>query len=149
VTESDAGKSEIRDITVEDVLPHAPAAVWKALTTAELITRWLMPNDFALEVGRRFQFRSAPMGDWNGIVDCEILEVEPMRRLAYRWQGGSGAGTLDTIVTWTLTPVEAGTRLKMVHSGFRLPGNRNAYDAMSPGWGHVLQGIARVTAELA
>ncbi len=50
-------------------------------------------------------------------------------------------------MTWTLTPVEGGTHLKMVHDGFVLPQNQSAYDAMSPGWGKVLDGIARVTAE--
>jgi len=138
-----------RDITVEYVLPHPPAVVWKVLTTAELISRWLMPNDFALEVGRRFNFRRAPMGDWNGIVDCEVLAVEPERRLVYSWKGGAGAGALDTVVTWTLTPVEASTRLRMVHAGFRLPANQMAFDAMSPGWGQVLRGVARVAAETA
>jgi len=35
----------------------------------------------------------------------------------------------------------------MVHDGFVFPGNRFAYDAMSPGWGRVLDAIRRVTAE--
>lgn len=35
----------------------------------------------------------------------------------------------------------------MVHDGFVFPGNRFAFDAMSPGWGKVMNAIARVTAE--
>jgi hypothetical protein len=35
----------------------------------------------------------------------------------------------------------------MVHDGFIFPGNRFAYEAMSPGWGRVMDGIARVTSE--
>ena len=35
------------DIVVDEVFPHAPEAIWKALTTAELIGRWLMkPTGF-------------------------------------------------------------------------------------------------------
>ena len=30
-----------QDIVVEANLPHAPEAIWKALTTGELIARWL------------------------------------------------------------------------------------------------------------
>jgi uncharacterized protein YndB with AHSA1/START domain len=139
---------ETREIVAEDVLPHALAAVWKVLTTCRLITRWLMPNDFEPVVGRKFNFRRAPMGDWNGVVDCEVLEVVPESRLVYSWRGGFGTpGELDTIVTWTLTSVEAGTRLRMVHAGFRLPRNAIAYQAMSPGWGSVMQGVARMVAE--
>jgi hypothetical protein len=55
---------------------------------------------------------------------------------------------LDTTVTWTLVSVAAGTRLKMVRAGFRLPANQAASDAMSPGWGRVLQAIERVAAVL-
>ena len=137
---------------VEGVLPHASEVVWKTLTTAELIGRWLMPNDFAPVVGRRFNFRTKPMGDWDGVVHCEVLEVVPNRKLVYSWKGGADTNPeygskLDTVVTWTLTPVAGGTRLRLVHAGFRSPGNDFAFDAMSPGWGRVLQGIGRVAAE--
>jgi uncharacterized protein YndB with AHSA1/START domain len=146
--------SATRDIVVEGVLPHAPERVWQALTSAELIGRWLMPNDFAAEVGRRFTFRRRPMGDWDGVVHCEVLELMPQRKLVYSWKGGSDSNPtygarLDTVVTRTLTPVAGGTRLRLVHAGFRSPGNDFAFDAMSPGWGRVLQGIERVAAELA
>jgi uncharacterized protein YndB with AHSA1/START domain len=61
-----AGESAMRDIVVEGVLPRAPEIAWQALISAELIGRWLMPNDFAPEVGRRFTFRTRPVGDWDG-----------------------------------------------------------------------------------
>jgi uncharacterized protein YndB with AHSA1/START domain len=143
-----------RDIVVEGVLPHAPERVWQALTSAELIGRWLMPNDFAAEVGRRFTFRTRPMGDWDGVVHCEVLELVPQRKLVYSWKGGSRQNTtygspLDTVVTWTLTPVAGGTHLRMVHAGFRSPENDVAFDAMRPGWTRILQSIPRAIAEAA
>ena len=81
--------SDIRDITVEAVLPHAPEVIWKTLTTAELIGRWLMPNDFEAVVGKKFNFKAKPMGDWDGVVSCEVLEIIENRRLVYSWKGGS------------------------------------------------------------
>ena len=139
---------ETRDIVVEEILPHAPSAVWQALTRSDLIVRWLMPNDFEPVVGRKFNFRRAPMGDWDGVVACEVLEVVAERRLVYSWKGGTGTSfALDTVVTWTLTPVEAGTRLRMVHSGFRLPQNAIAYEGTSPGWSRVMKSIDRVVTE--
>jgi len=149
-----ADKRATRDIVVEGVLPHAPEIVWKALTSAELVARWLMPNDFAAEVGRRFTFRTRPIGDWDGVVHCEVIELVPQRKLVYSWKGGSRTNTkygssLDTVVTWTLTPVAGGTHLRMVHAGFRSPDNDFAFDAMSPGWGRILQSIPRVIAEAA
>jgi hypothetical protein len=42
---------------------------------------WLMENDFQPVVGHRFSFRSTPMPmpNWNGIIDSEVLFVEPNR----------------------------------------------------------------------
>jgi uncharacterized protein YndB with AHSA1/START domain len=141
-----------RDIVVEDVVPQPPEKVWKALTTAELIGRWLMPNDFEPVVGKRFTFKTKPIGDWDGIVQCEVLEVVPPRRLVYSWKGGSDSNAqygsrLDSVVTWTLQPEGRGTRVRLVHAGFRSPDNDSAYDAMSPGWGRIMGRIGEVAAE--
>jgi uncharacterized protein YndB with AHSA1/START domain len=83
-----AEQQATREIVVEDVLSHAPAAVWKTLTSGELISRWLMPNDFEPVIGRRFTFRTKPMGGWDGVVHCEVLEMIPNERLVYSWKGG-------------------------------------------------------------
>ncbi len=137
-----------RDIVVESVLPHRADVVWKTLTTSDLIARWLMPNDFQPVVGHRFTFKTRPMGDWDGVVQCEVLESEPNRRLVYSWIGKTGPDGLDSVVTWTLSPADGGTRVRMVHSGFRSPDNDSAYDAMSPGWGRILEAVGRIAAEL-
>ena len=147
-----ARRAATRDIVVEDVVPQPPEKVWKALTTAELIGRWLMPNDFEPVVGKRFTFKTRPMGDWDGVVHCEVLEVEPQRRLVYSWRGGSDTNAkygsrLDSVVTWTLQPEGSGTRLRLVHAGFRSPDNDAAYDAMSPGWGRIMARIGELAAE--
>ena len=144
-------RSVVRDIIVEDVLPHSPERVWQALTAAELIGRWLMPNDFEPVVGKRFTFATRPMGAWDGVVHCEVLEVEPLRRLVYSWTGGSDdndkyGSRLDSVVTWTLQPEGTGTRLRMVHSGFRSPQNDFAYGAMSSGWQHIVGKISEIAA---
>jgi uncharacterized protein YndB with AHSA1/START domain len=148
-----ADQSATRDIVVEDILPHTPEVIWKALTTGELVARWLMPNDFELAIGRRFTFQTKPMGNWDGVVHCEVLEITPHAKLVYSWKGGAESNDkygsrLDSIVTWTLTGVEGGTRLRLVHSGFRSPGNDFAFDAMSGGWAKVMRSIQEVAADL-
>ena len=92
-----------------------------------LMARWLMPNDFEPVVGKRFTFTTRPIGDWDGIVQCEVLEVVPRRRLVYSWKGGSDSNDcspnygsrLDSVVTWTLQAEGGGTRLRVVHAGRR------------------------------
>ena len=80
---------ETHAITVEKVLPYAPEKIWRTLTTGELVARWLMPNDFVASVGHRFTFRTRPMGDWDGIVSCEVLACDPPKLLRYSWKGGA------------------------------------------------------------
>ena len=68
--------TETRSIVVEQTLPHPPEKIWRTLTQAELLSRWLMPNDFAPKVGHRFTFKTKPMGDWDGTVHCEVLACD-------------------------------------------------------------------------
>jgi len=105
------------DIVLDAVYPHPPERVWRALTDPQELAAWLMLNDFAPRVGHKFQFRAKPQWGWRGIVDCEVLEVDPPRRLRYAWQGDAKGQV--TTVTWTLEPVSEGTRLVLEHSGFR------------------------------
>lgn len=140
-----ATEAGTREIVVDETFPHATATIWTALTSTALIARWLMPpTGFEAVEGTRFTFQTKPAGAWDGTIRCEVLEVVPERRLVYGWQGGDagneGYGSpLDTVVTWTLTPVEGGTRIRLVHSGFLTPRNDTAYRNMSDGWTKVLQ----------
>ena len=94
-----------RTLVIEREMPHPPEKIWRALTEGQLIEQWLMKNDFQPIVGHRFSFRATPVPNWNGIIDCEVLVVEPNSRLSYGW----GSMGLETVVTWTLTPTAGGT----------------------------------------
>ena len=103
-------------------------------------------------VGTRFTFQTKPAGRWDGTIVCEVLEVEENARLSYSWSGGhednDGYGSrLDTIVSITLAPVDNGTRVRLVHSGFVLPQNGLAYRNMGEGWKHVTQRLGAVIAD--
>jgi uncharacterized protein YndB with AHSA1/START domain len=138
-----------RSIVVERLMPHPPEKIWRALTQAPLIAEWLMQNDFQPVVGHRFNFRATPMAGWNGVADCEVLILEPPRRLAWS-QNASGEQAPDglkSVVTWTLTPVEGGTLVRMEQAGFR-PQDEAGYRAMSGGWPRILGALERVAAEL-
>ena len=146
-------KIDTQDIVVDEVFPHAPQTIWKALTTGELIARWLMPaNGFEPVEGNRFTYKTTPAGAWDGTIHCEILEVVPNERFVYSWRGGHEANVgygsrLETVVTWTLAEVESGTRVCVVHSGFILPRNDTAYRNMSDGWTKVVRNLNAIAAE--
>jgi uncharacterized protein YndB with AHSA1/START domain len=92
-----------RTLVIERVFPHPPEKLWRALTENPLIAQWLLKNDFEPVVGRKFQFRSEPVPNWDGVIDCEVLIVDHLKRLSYSW---SSLG-LESVVLWTLTPARA------------------------------------------
>ena len=135
-----ASKPDTQDIVVEEVLPHTPETVWKTLTTGELIGRWMMPpTGFEPVAGNRFTFQTTPIGEWDGVIHCQVLEAVRNERLVYTWKGGHdknlGYGSqLDTVVAWLLSKAENGTRLRLVHSGFVTPKNDTALKNLGTGW---------------
>jgi uncharacterized protein YndB with AHSA1/START domain len=150
---NDATMTRTREIVIEEVFPHTPDKVWKSLTTSELIGRWLMkPTGFEATVGKRFTFTTTPAGEWDGTIHCEVLEVVPNERLVYAWRGGHESNTLygsrlDTRVAWTLSRVDGGTKLRLVHSGFVEPRNDTAYNKMNEGWKKVFRNIDAIADE--
>lgn len=150
---NDALKPDTQEIIVDRVYPHSPEIIWKTLTTASLMGRWLMePTGFEPVEGKRFTYQTKPAGEWDGTIHCQVLEVKQNERLAYSWKGGheSNAGygsRLDTVVTFLLSKAENGTRLRLVHSGFVLPKNDSAFNSMSKGWTEVVQNIADIAEE--
>jgi uncharacterized protein YndB with AHSA1/START domain len=127
-------KAETKSISVKFDLPHQPVKVWRALTEPELLAEWLMATDMRALVGNSFTFKAEPTPWWDGIVYCEVLEVDPPKRLRYTWRSGPESSGLDTVVSWTLTPTPSGgTRLALQHSGF-LPTNAFAFDGARKGW---------------
>jgi uncharacterized protein YndB with AHSA1/START domain len=123
-------KSQNEAIAFEFDLPHRPEKVWRALTDPELLAQWLLPTiGFELGPGKAFTFKTQAYPGWDGTVNCQFVEIEPLRKLAYTWT----VPFLDTVVTFTLTPTESGTRLVMVQSGFK-PDQKQEFGGARYGW---------------
>jgi len=108
-----------------------------------LIEQWLMSNDFRPVVGHRFTLRATPVPGWNGVIDCEVVVVEPNARLSYSW----GSMGMESVVNWTLTPTERGTHLRMEHAGFR-PDQEANYKGAKYGWQKFIGNLERVVGGL-
>jgi uncharacterized protein YndB with AHSA1/START domain len=123
--------TDARSVVIEREFPHPPEKIWRALTQPHLIEEWLMKNDFSPRVGHRFNLR----GEWGGVLDCEVLTVEPNRMLSYTWNFAheDAAYNLRSVVTFTLTPTRTGTHLRMEQAGFG-PEQKQAYGGAKAGW---------------
>ena len=123
--------TETRSVVIEREFAYPPERLWRALTQPHLIEEWLMKNDFKPTVGHRFNLR----GEWGGVLDCEVLAIEPQRALAYTWNFSheDAAFDLKSIVTFTLTPTGAGTHLRVEQAGFSST-QKQAYGGAHAGW---------------
>ena len=120
-------------ISFEVDLKHSPKKVWRALTTPELLAKWLLPVlelDLDLSPGAAFTLSTQPQPGWDGTVQCRFAEIEAQQKLSYTWRAGT---FIDTVVTFTLTPTDSGTRLSIVQSGFRADQKQN-FGGARYGW---------------
>lgn len=133
-----------RTLVIEKTFAYPLEKVWRALTESPLLAQWLLKNDFEPVAGRRFQFLSPAMPQWDGVIDCEVLVLEPMKQLSYTWR----ALGLASVVLWTLTPTDdGGTHLRLEHSGFA-PDQEQAYKGANYGWQRFLGSLERVFEEM-
>lgn len=120
--------------TVE--IPHPPDTVWAALTTSEGLAAWF---------GDEATIDLRPGGDarmkWSAgfTVEMRVERVEEPKAFAFTWQiyGLPADDPRRTYVEFTLEPEGAGTRLRVVESGFaQLPeaAHSKAFDANTEGW---------------
>jgi uncharacterized protein YndB with AHSA1/START domain len=128
-----------RSLVIEREMPYPPEKIWRALTEGPLIKEWLMDNDFQPVVGHGFSFRSTPVPNWNGVIDSEVLVVEPSKKLSYTW----GTMGMESVVVWTLVPTSGGTLLRMEQSGFGSDQDA-AYKGATYGWNKFIGNMERV-----
>jgi uncharacterized protein YndB with AHSA1/START domain len=152
------------EVVVERVLRAAPERVWRALTDPAELQRWFFTDcetDVRVGGSYRMWWRSAkePAMDHERIGN--YLEVVPGRRLVFEWKGGATGdkcleGVASTVVTITLKPEGAGTRLRLVHAGWPgTPEGRESRKGHDRGWtfyfenldGWLADGIDRRAAE--
>lgn len=130
-------------IELDEFLPHPQEKVWRAITSPDLMSRWLMENDFEPVVGHVFHMKGIPVPavGFTGQVISEVLEVSPPSRLRISWADALEGNALQSIVTFELHPEGNGTRLFLRHEGFdeNDPAQATAYRILSGGWrGQVL-----------
>jgi len=113
------------DIHIVRDYPYPPARVWRAVTDPELIPRWTAtgaggrPEGFVPVAGTKFRLVARPKPGWNGIVNCEVLEVREPSLLRYSWAGDDGGEVTE--VAYRIEPHHGGTRFTYDHTGFTGP----------------------------
>jgi uncharacterized protein YndB with AHSA1/START domain len=101
-------QNTLPDIRKTIVLNAPLDKVWTAVSTAEAIGAWFMPNTFQPILGHNFILRAGEYGD----SKCTVTELDPPNRLAFTW------GEKDWVVSFDLADVDGKTEFKLIHSGW-------------------------------
>lgn len=108
------------DLVFDETYPHPVEAVWGALTRADALSAWLNEMvGFEPVVGCRFEMHCRAEDGELDVYHCEVLELEPPRRMVWSWLLEQPGDPSPTRVEFRLEPVGAETRLVIRHSGDR------------------------------
>lgn len=136
-------QNRLPDIERTIIMDAPIQKVWSAISTSKGLASWLMPNDFKLEMGYEFTFRSEPKRGWDGIIRCKVTEIIPPRRLAFTWCGNG----LEQYVSFELVELEIDkTQFTLVHSGWTEE-TKMIRDVMYDGWGHLAEDLSKKIGE--
>ena len=123
------------EITRSIDIAAAPARVWAALTEQDLIAQWM---------GDSAEFDPVPGGTgffgWSGHGRFRVVveQIEAPTLLVYRWARQSDTDPVrgnSTVVRFELSPIDGGTRLSVLESGFdELDDPATAHAENTGGW---------------
>src|SRR5262245_2304920 len=120
----------------------SPDRVFRALTTEELLKWWgadgvYRTTKFAIDPPPGGQWRTEGVGadGTNFHVEGQVLEIDPPRRLVQTWKPSWGEGAVTTL-TYSLEPIDGGTRVTVRHTGFG--GRPQLCEGHGQGWERVL-----------
>jgi uncharacterized protein YndB with AHSA1/START domain len=132
-----------RPIQVYEVYIKAdPHRVWEGITRPEFTSRYFYEGHVrsSLEPGTPFVYLTA---DGNSMVDGEVIEADPPRRLVHTWRmlyDPALAADAPSRITWEIEPADGGvTKLTVTHDGF--DGETPTFKEVAGGWSFVLSGL--------
>jgi uncharacterized protein YndB with AHSA1/START domain len=135
----------VRSLVKEVVVATDPMVAWTAWTTSEEIDAWWGPpaSNVDLRIGGKFEMLfdiEAEPGSQGG-EGCRYLGYVPGEMISFTWNAPPHIAlrTSNTWVVITFSEVEAGTHVRLVHTGFLEGGDWDSYmDYFQQAWGFVL-----------
>ncbi|HYZ85029.1 MAG TPA: SRPBCC family protein [Bryobacteraceae bacterium] len=139
------------DRTIE--IRASPERVWRALTNADELSAWFQVTiEGELTVGNEVWMTTTHAQYAGQRFRVLISEMKPPVRFVWQWHPGAVDPKVDyskeprTTVTFTLEPIENGTRLSVSETGFdqiSLERRAKVYSDNTQGWTEVLVWLQR------
>ena len=104
-------------VVKKEITVNAPReTVWRYFADPDLLAGWLMRNNFTGKLQKEFQFFDRPSDDWDGTLNCKLVEFRRPAKIAFTWNANIIGG--ETLVTIELVAQGDSTRIKLVHANF-------------------------------
>ena len=135
-------------IVRETLVAAPPERVWEVLTRAEYLPRWFGAEK--AEIDLRPGGSLVMVWAEHGVGRCRVERVEEPLHFSFRWSIETDVEPVpgeETLVEFTLTPENGGTRLQVVESGFSKldrPADKQEWhrERNVDGWRQVLDAVA-------
>jgi uncharacterized protein YndB with AHSA1/START domain len=140
-------------IEKEVLIAASPERVWEVITTPQHINRWLWDSaDIDLRIGGKMAFVSTCEGEIAN-YEATIEQLDPPHVFAFRWAEGGWVPGGSTRIVITLSAEGAGTRLRLVESGFASLDisdelRAELFNDIKGGWGGELAELVDYVAQL-
>jgi uncharacterized protein YndB with AHSA1/START domain len=137
-------------LTAQRWYPAGPDLVFRALTDAALLERWLCPSldvvlqveQLELRVGGRYRFVfHFPEGPRPVIGEYRRIDRPRVLAFTWTWEPPDPHAGIDTLVTIQLAERDGGTELSLVHERFPDVATHQQHHA---GWLATLERLERV-----
>lgn len=123
----------------------SPEKLWQALTDGSITEKYFFGTRISSDdwkQGSRYQFMGAgPDGQEMSLVDGEILEIDPHKKLVmtfnHHWD--AEVGYPETRVSWEITELGDTCKLSVVHD--RLKAGHPVTQEFFGGWSMILSGL--------
>ena len=131
-------RKKLPDIVRSIIINADINKVWDAISTKGGLEAWLMPNDFKAIMGYKFTFQSQPKRGWDGVVYCEVKELNPPKCLGFTWEGNN----MEQYVSFDLKEVGRNTEFTLTHAGWSEE-HMELREIMYDGWGYLSEGLKK------
>lgn len=102
------------------ILKAPPERVWAFLTQADLLATWFHKGGCNLEEGGKYKIETNSIGkEGQTMIWGDVLVADRPNKLVHTFTHPM-LQEKNTVCTWTLTSIEGGTLLNLVHTGFEL-----------------------------
>jgi uncharacterized protein YndB with AHSA1/START domain len=128
------------EVAVTRHFEHSIEDVWEGLTNEAAISEWLMPaRGFIVEAGCRFEMSCTNENGDEDIYRCEVLELDPPKRMRWSWVLVGNEAQSSTEVEFRLNSKGDGTEVTVFHRGDR---DREVLERFKSGWPAKLDQLA-------